>query len=334
MTQDVDDKKSKQKPPNPADQPTLEHAQGPATAKDKRHAYQVIGTLIALVALAAVARYLAVPATYGDLGPYRAAALPKAREGTPQHLGQEACASCHAREVKLHAKDAHAHVQCEACHGPAAGHVRDGKKARAMTTPKGKAPCLACHRKITGRPGSFPQIDWKQHFAFVGVKEEKTPCTTCHDPHEPLFMDRDLRSARLHPVVHRCRDCHSGAERDAKAVKPAGHPAIFECSYCHKQTAEDFAKRTHRKVRCTTCHIFFRESAFAGRIIRDADPRFCLLCHGAGAFRSKTAPPSIRWPTHRDDMASDDADKKKVCIDCHRQNIHQPKGSAHAAQAK
>ena len=53
---------------------------------------------------------------------------------------------------------------------------------------------------------------------------------------------------------------------------------------CHGDVVEDFASRTHAEVRCTTCHIFFRETQDAGRILRDADPRFCLLCHRAADF--------------------------------------------------
>ena len=154
------------------------------------------------------------------------------------------------------------------------------------------------------------------------VADEGLACTACHDPHEPLFMDRDLRTARLHPLIQRCRDCHAG-RADETLPRPDHHPAIFECRYCHAPVVADYETRPHKVVRCTTCHIFFRASAFAGRILRDADPRFCLLCHGEAEFRSNTSAPGISWPDgHLDDVADDEADRTKRCIDCHRDRIH------------
>jgi hypothetical protein len=155
----------------------------------------------------------------------------------------------------------------------------------------------------------------------VNVRVPETECTACHDPHEPLYMDRDLHGARLHPLIHRCRDCHIG-RTDQGQARPAGHPAIFACDYCHAGIAADFAKRPHRAVGCTTCHIFFVESESAGRILRDADPRFCLLCHREADFRAEGGPPTIRWPDHLDDVAQDEADRQKRCIDCHQDRIH------------
>jgi predicted CXXCH cytochrome family protein len=285
-----------------------------------KHAYPIF-ILVGLALVAAfVAKQSLVPPTYGQYGPYRGAAVAQARKKPTRYLGAKTCSKCHAKEAKLHAKDAHFRVQCEACHGPGAAHAK-AKKGH-IKRPSGQTFCLQCHQQLAARPGAFAQIDWRKHYAFVGVKELKTPCTTCHDPHEPLYMDRDLATARLHPVVHRCRDCHTDKARDEKTPRPANHPAIFQCKHCHKARVADFAKRAHKKVRCTTCHIFFKQSAFAGRIIRDADPRFCLLCHRDGEFRSDSAPPGIEWPGHREDVSEGPEDKNKRCIDCHKDKIH------------
>ena len=63
--------------------------------------------------------------------------------------------------------------------------------------PEGREACLACHLLLPERPGDFPQVVPAEHYRFVGVADPGTHCTACHDPHEPLFMDRDLRQARL-----------------------------------------------------------------------------------------------------------------------------------------
>jgi hypothetical protein len=282
---------------------------------------------VAVILVAGLLRQLAVPATFGRFGHYRGAAVLDARARATRHVGQAKCASCHANEAKLHDKDAHAAVKCEVCHGPGLGHVAShaakARPATSMRIPRGNAPCLTCHQRLAARPGAFPQITWREHFRSVGVKNEQLLCKTCHNPHEPLFMDRDLRTARLHPLIHRCRDCHTEAtRRDTSTPRPPGHPPIFECRTCHGGIVADFSKRAHRTVECTTCHLFFKQSEFAGRIIRDADPRFCLLCHGKGDYRSASGPPSIEWPQHREDMGQGPADATKRCIDCHREKIH------------
>ena len=297
----------------------------PVEPGDYRPALRIFGVFSGLLVLVVVARQLAVPDSYGLSGPFRLDAVQEAMERVPRHQGNSKCAECHDQEVALHDKDAHASVACESCHGPGWKHVESPEEVRLLI-PQGKELCLSCHQLLSAKPGSFPQIDWKQHYAFVGVKDEGVECKSCHNPHEPLFMDRDLRQARLHPLIHRCRDCHIGRIDEAKP-RPAKHPAIFECSYCHPRVVSDFAGRTHHLVRCTSCHLFIKESEFAGRIIRDSDPRFCLLCHRKADFRSDSAAPGIAWPDHLKEVGSGPADEGKRCVDCHRDRIHEPQGS-------
>ena len=289
-------------------------------AVDFRHTYPLFGLIIAGIAAALVARAALVPQGFGAYGYYRGDAPQDAREFPIRHAGESRCSECHEDEVELHDKDAHAKVPCETCHGPGAAHAEASGDA-PIAVPKGKELCLTCHRLLDARPGSFPQVDWHEHYKFVGVKDEGVDCTRCHSPHEPLFMDRDLRAARLHPLIHRCRDCHIG-RTDETVTRPANHPAVFECSYCHAGIVKDAATRKHKEVSCTTCHIFIKESEFAGRIIRDADPRFCLLCHRAGEFRTPGLRPTIDWPDHLQEVGAKVDEKRARCIDCHQDRIH------------
>ena len=285
-----------------------------------RHTIRLFLAISFILVIAVIVRSQLVPESYGDLGHFRADAIGEARHFEVRHVGRAACAECHDDVVALHAKDAHARVPCESCHGAGAIHV-DSDGEGEIHRPEGKQVCLICHRLLPARPGEFAQIEPEVHYRFVGVADPQTLCIDCHDPHEPLFMDRDLRQARLHPLVHRCRDCHVG-RTDETLARPEGHPTIFECDYCHAEVAAGFAERPHSKVRCTTCHLFFRESESAGRILRDSDPRFCLLCHRDADFRSDDAPPSIDWPDHREVMAEDESDLDKRCVDCHQDRIH------------
>jgi hypothetical protein len=170
-----------------------------------------------------------------------------------------------------------------------------------------------------GRPATFPQIDRRQHFRLVGAKDD-TACGNCHDAHQPIFLPRALAEARLHPLVHRCRDCHLG-RTDETLVRPAAHPAIFECGYCHAKLAADFPERRHAAVACATCHLFVRDSDFAGRIVRNTNPRFCLLCHGAADFRRDDAAATITWDEHRKTY-DDTLDENAPCTTCHADTVH------------
>ena len=269
---------------------------------------------------ALVARAFAVPPSFGQFGYYRGAAVAEAMSFTPRHVGKTACGDCHGEELALHDKDAHATVQCEDCHGAGAAHA-DSPSDVKLDKPTSKEFCLTCHQLLSARPGAFPQIEWREHFKFVGVKDPTTECIACHSPHEPLFMDRDLRTARLHPLIQRCRDCHQGG-MDERTARPAEHPFTFECSYCHGAIVKDAATRKHAKIPCTTCHLFTKQSDFAGRIIRDADPRFCLLCHRRTPFREPKVMPLVDWPEHLAQVGATGKDAEKRCIDCHRERIH------------
>ena len=285
-----------------------------------RHTYALFTVVAVGIVVALTVRALLVPDTFGDTGYYRAAAVDDARNLDIHYQGSEVCEDCHDDIVWNHQRDAHAAVKCETCHGPGDMHVDEGGGSFIQVN-TGKEYCLVCHQALAARPGAFPQISREEHYRFVGVDDESVDCVECHSPHQPLYTDRDLRQARLHPLIHRCRDCHAGRTNE-NMPRPDDHPAIFECNYCHESVVEDFTERSHAEVRCTACHIFRAESEFAGRIVRDSDPRFCLLCHLDADFRSLDAPPGVEWPEHREDMAEGPEDENKRCIDCHRNRIH------------
>ena len=274
----------------------------PDDGRSYRHTVPVFVILGIIVIGGMVARELFVPASSGLYGAYRGEAVNDARDKPLSHVGNKACAECHGDIDALRVKDVHASVQCESCHGAGAAHAADPDQA--ITAPDGRNACLTCHRKLDARPGPFPQIDVAEHYKFLGVEDVSVACIECHSPHEPLYLDRDLREARMHPLVHRCRDCHIG-RTDESLDQPDNHPKIFTCKYCHSKVVEDFQDRAHVDVGCTTCHLFLKENSFSGRIVLDADPRFCLLCHREAEFKGDDAPPGITWPDHLEDVAED-----------------------------
>jgi len=261
-----------------------------------------------------------MPADFGLHGHYRAGARDDAAKvHAPRYQGAASCLECHAEENATVGKDVHASVQCETCHGPSGRHADEPKTAH-LTVDKAAAACLTCHRRIMGRPGTFPQVVPAEHFKLVGAKDGAA-CTSCHDAHQPIFLRQPLAQARLHPLVHRCRDCHLN-RTDETLQRPAAHPAIFDCSYCHSKLATDFRDRRHAAIACTSCHLFLRDSDFAGRIVRNTNPRFCLLCHGASdQRRDDAAAATIDWDEHRKTF-DDTLDEKAPCTGCHADTIH------------
>lgn len=188
--------------------------------------------------------------------------------------------------------------------------------------PRNKGKCLRCHKRLKARPAGFPQIDPREHYALVGVTKDDTPCAECHSPHEPMFVDTHINSARLHPRVDACVNCHKH-KQDEERERPIGHPLVFRCDFCHKKVAKSLADTPHKKFDCRICHQSYPISDRGQRVLKHASPRFCLLCHAKQPFRKrKDAPPSIVWPNHREEMGDGEEDAKKVCVDCHREQLH------------
>lgn len=290
-----------------------------AVRPDYRHVYPLLIIVGLGLATAFVVRHLLIPETFGKFGFYRAGALDDEKARQPRHTGRAACTECHEDIATLHAGDVHASVECETCHGMGGKHVKDNDAPMARAD--AKEDCLVCHRLLDARPGGFPQVDWQKHYQFVGVKDPTTACVRCHSGHEPLYLDHDLRTARLHPLIQECTSCHVG-RTDETLKKPDTHPKIFQCAYCHADLAKSFAKGSHTQVRCTTCHLFIKENAYSGRIVRNTSPRFCLLCHQKAPFKSEAGPPTIDWPDHIKDVSKDPADPKRTCVSCHQEQIH------------
>ncbi|MEI6562751.1 MAG: cytochrome c3 family protein [bacterium] len=291
---------------------------------DYRHAYPVLVILFVLVTAGLTVRRLLVPKSFGEYGYFRADAMDDEKAIQPRHVGRAACVECHEDIAAIHAKDVHASVECETCHGVGGKHVKDNDVPMARADAKND--CLVCHRQLDARPGSFPQVDWQKHYQFVGVNDPTTACVRCHSGHEPLYLDHDLRTARLHPLIQQCNSCHMG-RTDETLKKPDTHPKIFQCDYCHADLAKSFAQGSHTKVSCTTCHLFIKETAFSGRIVRNTNPKFCLLCHRKEAFKGnaggkESGPPTIEWPAHIKDVSKDALDPNRPCVNCHQDQIH------------
>ena len=67
-------------------------------------------------------------------------------------------------------KGKHAHVNCEACHGPLAKHADD--PARSTPAKLDTAVfCARCHTASAAKPKGFPQVDPADHSSGVALRD-------------------------------------------------------------------------------------------------------------------------------------------------------------------
>ncbi|UCC72778.1 MAG: hypothetical protein JSV86_20890 [Gemmatimonadota bacterium] len=232
---------------------------------------QQVPRLVAVFALAAIAliaaRYFLVPASFGEKGHYRAAALDTIVAREKQYAGQQECALCHSAIMDARLAGNHQGVACESCHGPAAAHAANPVEAKP-SVPREREFCPRCHAYNPARPTGFPQIDPVAHNPLA-------PCVSCHDPHQPEP-----------PVTpESCSACH----RQIVSQKAVSHHATLLCTTCHR--APDGHKTSPRTVRpgkpsdrnfCGSCHSADASSPQQiPRInLRTHNPRYvCWQCH-------------------------------------------------------
>jgi uncharacterized CHY-type Zn-finger protein len=93
--------------------------------------------------------------------------------------GHRACEDCHADVVEKKSTGKHAHVNCEACHGPLAKHVDDPTSVQPVKLDTAVL-CVRCHEANAAKPRNFPQVASAEHSSGL-------PCDTCHQPHSPVI---------------------------------------------------------------------------------------------------------------------------------------------------
>lgn len=299
--------------------------------KDKKHIISVLSVVAAIFVIAYFTGLLFRPESFGKHGNYRWNANQEILYQPVVNQESRVCSECHQDIYNLHEKDAHYNVPCVDCHGAGNIHVTYYKGDSLGTITKEQAAlkkeynlegCLYCHRKLKARPSDFPQINHEEHYKFLHVNDLKTKCIECHSPHEPIFLLTEVRQSRIHPIVYRCTECHDQKpEKSFREVK--NHPAIFECVDCHPETVKDFSMRPHNNyVECRTCHLYHKENESTGRIYKNGNAKFCLLCHEKKPFKDENYPPKIEWPSHVGGEEIIRKSDEKICLSCHQDHVH------------
>lgn len=175
--------------------------------RDLRH----LGALAALLATAAcglvAVRTVLRPATYGDVGPYRAAALAENAALPSVFQADAVCHECHTDVQEERSGTLHEAVRCVHCHGRALEHVALARRHRDdpavdvvpaaawdgdflthqdLFISRDLATCMSCHEAVVGMPASFKKITLAAHLDEQGASDAaaRDTCFECHGPHD------------------------------------------------------------------------------------------------------------------------------------------------------
>jgi hypothetical protein len=124
-------------------------------------------------------------------------------------------------------------VRCEDCHGPAAAHVSDPRRAQPVQPARMSAAainrtCGACHRMSAGPEAPVNLHDpWNARHqplmlaagACFQLSGGRLNCFTCHAPHAPLERTAAAYDAR-------CVKCHAAVRHQTAVAGTA-------CAECH-----------------------------------------------------------------------------------------------------
>lgn len=149
--------------------------------KNTGHLFRFAGLFVLAFLIFLGVRGFVVPKSFGEYGHYRGNAIIDDAARPMYYAGHQTCETCHADIAATKSAGVHAHVNCEACHGPQAIHaLADDPTAHVPVKPDSATLCIRCHAKTLAKPKNFPQVD--------GDHSQGMACITCHtNPHSPAM---------------------------------------------------------------------------------------------------------------------------------------------------
>lgn len=161
-----------------------------------KHIWRAVLLLVGAAVVGFTGRHFMIPESFGEAGFYRYDSLGDFMAKPVVHGGSASCAECHAEQATTKAEGKHAGLSCEACHGPLAGHVKDGVRIAPMPVNRSHELCAYCHQALKARPATMPQVDIPQHLLTLEVLSPgdaipEGACATCHDVHSPVGSETE-----------------------------------------------------------------------------------------------------------------------------------------------
>lgn len=176
-------------------------------ARDTGHLWFLV-LLIAVVGAGFVAlRGWMIPPSFGERGPYRAAALQEIAAHPSVVPADSECLACHVKVGEERASSLHQAVRCWHCHGLGGEHMKQARLAAQtegakpppalpwdgdfrttldLFVTKDRATCLVCHESTVGMPEKFKKIVVAQHLEEMGAENpaSRDVCFECHGGHD------------------------------------------------------------------------------------------------------------------------------------------------------
>jgi hypothetical protein len=150
-----------------------------SSLKDAGHLFRFAGLFVLAFVVFLVVRHWVVPKTFGQYGHYRGASIGEMAAKPVKFAGHDTCETCHTDKSDEKKAGKHAHVNCEACHGPQAKHADDPASVTPVK-PDAAVLCARCHTASAAKPKGFPQVVPAEHSNGMS-------CETCHNPHSPAL---------------------------------------------------------------------------------------------------------------------------------------------------
>ena len=164
-----------------------------------KHIWRAVFIILLVPVAFVVVSHLAVPASFGIYGHYRADSVKEFMAKPTIHGDATSCFNCHDKTHKdlleKKVKGKHATVPCENCHNPLSFHAKPDpqtgelKMFEKMAINKSNKLCGYCHEYLVARPKSFPQVELKEHVTKQDAEFEEGVCVVCHDPHNPSVKE-------------------------------------------------------------------------------------------------------------------------------------------------
>jgi cytochrome c553 len=270
-----------------------------------KHIVRLIALIVALLALALIAKWYFTADSFFQYGHYRANSVPEIAAQEPVFQTPRYCQTCHGPRHAQWSAGSHKTVICEVCHGAAQGHPQNRKLPIPSDTVR---LCTQCHEAMPGRPRTQPQIEVAQH---SGGQQ----CIVCHNPHSPKIVSAAAKvtgdAAAGKQRAAACASCHGVNGISANDTWPnlAGqHPAyLARILGAYKSGAQKDAVMTPMAQALSnadvqnlavyfgslSCKAAGSETRTGDTVAGKAVAKNCAACHGETGVASNPAWPKL-----------------------------------------
>jgi len=167
-----------------------------------QHIKRLIIAFSLFLVLFLILRQVLRPESFGELGPFRAKAIPENAMRPMHYTVTDSCTKCHSSIRSEKDNGFHKNLKCEVCHGPGlkhaiyAGQFKNGELPDSLKLfkPVERKDCLICHQLNAARikiqfdtinTTMIHQIDPFKHNPGDPDTKEAFKCIDCHSPHQP-----------------------------------------------------------------------------------------------------------------------------------------------------